>query len=137
MSTTHINSPTSILRFGHARGDTTPPVGIYHRMWGAARHDAATGIHRPIQADVVVLEPISGLSGDRVLRLQLDFVGLTNEQTDRLVANLADGSGTSPDRILVTHSHSHSHKHTHTHRELTHIPAELTHTHTHLKYTHS
>ena len=108
MSTTHINSPTSILRFGHARGDTTPPVGIYHRMWGAARHDAATGIHRPIQADVVVLEPISGLSEDRVLRLQLDFVGLSNEQTDRLVANLADGSGTSSDRILVTHSHSHS-----------------------------
>ena len=108
MSTTHVNTPTSILRFGHARCDTTPPVGIYHRMWGAARHDAATGIHRPIQTDLLILEPIDGRPDERVLRLQLDLVGLTNEQTNRLVANLAEATNTSPDDILVTFSHSHA-----------------------------
>ena len=108
MSTTHIDTPTSVLRFGHARCDTTPPIGIYHRMWGAARHDAATGIHRPLQTDVVVLEPIGGHAADRVLRLQLEFVGLTNEQMDRLVANVSEASHTPPDRVLITFSHSHA-----------------------------
>jgi hypothetical protein len=108
MSTTQVKTPTSLLRLGYARCDTTPPVGIYHRMWGAARHDAADGIHRPLQADVLILEPIGGDSSERILRLQTDFVGLTNEQTDRLVANLAEASGTPADRILVTHSHSHA-----------------------------
>jgi hypothetical protein len=86
----------------------TPPIGIYHRMWGAARHDAATGIHRPTQADFILLEPCDGSSKDRVARLQLDLVNLTNEQTDRLIANVAEASGTSPERVLVTHSHSHA-----------------------------
>jgi hypothetical protein len=33
-----------------ARGDITPPVGIYHRMWGAAVHDRATSVHRRLLA---------------------------------------------------------------------------------------
>ena len=35
-------------RIGVAREDITPPVGIYARNWGAARHDCATGVHRPL-----------------------------------------------------------------------------------------
>ena len=58
MSTTVVPAPTSLLRFGHARAEITPPVGIYHRMWGAARHDRATGVHRPLVADVLVLAPL-------------------------------------------------------------------------------
>jgi hypothetical protein len=77
-------------------------------MWGAARHDAATGIHRPIQADVLILEPHNGAAEERVARLQLDLVGLTNEQADRLIANLAEASGTSSARCLITYSHSHA-----------------------------
>ena len=48
MSTRTVRTPTSILRLGYARADVTPPVGIYHRMWGAARHDRASGVHRPL-----------------------------------------------------------------------------------------
>ena len=33
---------------GVARHDITPPVGIYARSWGAATHDAAEGVHRPL-----------------------------------------------------------------------------------------
>ncbi|HAD58319.1 MAG TPA: alkaline ceramidase, partial [Planctomycetaceae bacterium] len=34
-------------RFGIARADITPPVGVYSRCWGAAAHDTADSIHRP------------------------------------------------------------------------------------------
>lgn len=33
---------------GVAQADITPPVGIYARNWGAATHEAAEGIHRPL-----------------------------------------------------------------------------------------
>ena len=33
---------------GVARRDVTPPVGIYARMWGAAKHDQAEGVHKPL-----------------------------------------------------------------------------------------
>ena len=33
---------------GVARRDITPLTGIYARMWGAAKHDCAEGVHRPI-----------------------------------------------------------------------------------------
>jgi hypothetical protein len=108
MSTTKVISPTSVLRLGHAQGDITPPVGIYHRMWGAARHDQATGVHRPLLADVLVLEPASPDPAQRIVRIQLDHVLLTNTHTDEVTAGVADIVGVSRDRILVTHSHSHS-----------------------------
>ncbi len=69
MSTTQVNTPTSRLRLGYARRDITPPVGIYHRMWGAARHDAATGVHRPLHIDVLILEPLGGDPDERHVRV--------------------------------------------------------------------
>ena len=107
MSTTNVPSPTSILRLGHAQGDITPPVGIYHRMWGAARHDQATGVHRPLLADVMVLESETDASG-RFVRVQLDHVLLSNAQTDDVVAEIPGIAGVSRDRVVVTYSHSHS-----------------------------
>src|SRR5512138_2489796 len=40
---------------GVAREDITPPVGIYARNWGAAAHDAAEGIHRPLTVTALAL----------------------------------------------------------------------------------
>ena len=33
---------------GVAQSDITPPINIYSRNWGAAEHDIAEGIHRPL-----------------------------------------------------------------------------------------
>ena len=43
-------------RIGMAREDITPPVGIYARNWGAAEHDAAEGIHRPLSVTALALQ---------------------------------------------------------------------------------
>ncbi|MCI0359710.1 MAG: neutral/alkaline non-lysosomal ceramidase N-terminal domain-containing protein [Planctomycetaceae bacterium] len=53
--TTIVRAPQSGCRIGIARCDITPPIGIYHRMWGAALHDRATGIHRPLTATALCI----------------------------------------------------------------------------------
>ena len=40
---THVETPQSRCRVAFASADVTPPVGMYHRMWGAALHDRSTG----------------------------------------------------------------------------------------------
>ena len=101
-----IFSPTSALMLGHARVEITPPIGIYHRMWGAARHDQATGVHRPMYADLLILENTEGQ--ERAVRLQLDLVLLSNVQTDVIARSIANVAGVCTERVLVTHSHSHA-----------------------------
>ena len=49
--------PTFSGNIGVARRDITPPVGIYARNWGAAVHDVAEGVHRPLTATAFVLAP--------------------------------------------------------------------------------
>ena len=49
--------PFSRSRFGIARCDITPQVGIYHRMWGAASHDQSEGVHLPLTATAIVMAP--------------------------------------------------------------------------------
>jgi hypothetical protein len=43
-------------RIGVAREDITPPVGIYCRNWGAAKHDTAEGVHRPLTLTTLTLQ---------------------------------------------------------------------------------
>ena len=109
MPHTHIASPTSRVRFGVSHVDITPPVGIYHRMWGAARHDRATGVHRPLRGDVHLFEPSSTEGAtSRMIRVQLDHVGFVAGQHNALKAALADSCGVSPQQIILTYSHTHS-----------------------------
>jgi hypothetical protein len=65
---TRLATPQFQCLAGISRRDITPPVGIYHRMWGAALHDQATGVHRPLTATVLRLQslpkPIANGSAD-------------------------------------------------------------------------
>jgi hypothetical protein len=47
-------------RIGIARADISPPVGIYARNWGAAPHDVARAIHRPLTLSAMTLAPAAG-----------------------------------------------------------------------------
>ena len=48
--------PTIAMQVGVARGEITPPEGSYARNWGAAVHNTAEGVHRPLTATVLVLQ---------------------------------------------------------------------------------
>ncbi|MSS71471.1 MAG: hypothetical protein EXS64_08270 [Candidatus Latescibacteria bacterium] len=107
MKITKIPSPTSHVRFGHARVDITPPVGIYHRLWGAARHDRSTGVHRPLCGDVMVFRPV-GDDGRTLIRVQLDLCGLVRSQHEDLAQALSETGSVPPEDITITYSHTHS-----------------------------
>ena len=62
MQAKHLNFSHPSFRgwIGVARHDITPPVGIYARNWGAAQHDVAEGIHRPLEAAVMTIQEEPG-----------------------------------------------------------------------------
>jgi hypothetical protein len=93
-------------------------------MWGAARHDRATGIHRPLVADVLVFAPLEEVArgpGDRgapappggppdrlLVRAHLDLVGLASTEHGALVRAVVEATGAAPEDVVVTYSHTHS-----------------------------
>lgn len=107
MSTTQVHLPMSRLRFGIARADITPPVGIYQRMWGASRHERATGVHRPLFGDVMALAP-AGQTAPAMIRATLDLVGLSDDQAEEQAQALAAAAGVPRDHVVITCSHTHS-----------------------------
>lgn len=96
-------------RIGVAAGDITPPVGIYHRMWGAALHDRATGVHRPLLASALWLEPLTG--GDDTqgaqLLLALDQCIIDRTEIDRLRAAIGHAVALDPRQVTLCLSHTH------------------------------
>ncbi|MEQ8785667.1 MAG: hypothetical protein RIC55_05190 [Pirellulaceae bacterium] len=100
--------PHTLCRFGIARRDVTPPVGIYHRMWGAAAHDRSEGVHRPLTATAVVLSPRDDATcGDALVLIALDHCLLFAKEMNALLARVAETSEIDPGRIVVAFSHTH------------------------------
>src|SRR6185503_6382400 len=110
-SITEVHTPQSRCRFALAWTDITPPVGIYHRMWGAAKHERATGVHRPLRATVAVFEATDEhLSSPetRQILLALDHCVLGAVEHEQLVTHVAEASGQPKESILVVFSHTHA-----------------------------
>lgn len=106
----HVDTPQSRCRFGLARGDITPPVGIYHRMWGAATHERATGVHRPLTATVAVLRPAAEAqpnADDEQVIVALDHCIFFARETDAILDAVAAGSGAARESLLFAFSHTH------------------------------
>jgi hypothetical protein len=98
-------TPQSRCRFALAWCDITPPSDIYHRMWGAAKHERATGVHRPLRATVAVFAPLSG--NEKQIVLALDHCVMGAAEHERLAAQAAEISGVKAEEILVVFSHTH------------------------------
>src|SRR5262245_10545212 len=108
MSARSFHFPNSRLRAGVARGDITPPVGIYHRMWGAATHDRSTGVHRPLTATAVCVAPADSHNGN----LPVAFIGLDHclfwsNEMRRVLEGISALADLPTDRLVVFFSHTH------------------------------
>lgn len=102
---TAVEAPQSLCRLGVARADITPPIGIYHRMWGAATHDRATGVHRPLTATAAAFQALDG-TGEQLL-LAVDHCLLWADEMDALRCRIATSTGLAAEHIVVAFSHTH------------------------------
>ena len=108
-----VNSPQSRCRLGVARCDITPPVGIYHRMWGAATHDRAAGIHRPLTADAIIFQPLehsaaSSADDSEQILIAVDHCLFWNREMQALLEAVAQQAQVAREKLLVVFSHTHS-----------------------------
>ncbi len=109
-----IETPQSRCRLGVARCDITPPVGIYHRMWGAATHERASGVHRSLTATAVVFRAIDesvGKSSDgdcEQIMIAVDHCLLWASEMEALLVAVARQGRVARERLLVVFSHTHA-----------------------------
>lgn len=102
-----LKTPQSRCRAAVARCDITPPVGIYHRMWGAALHDRATGVHRPLEATLLWLEPDAPATGEPQIVVSLDHCILDAQELRSIREAIHAATAVGYDHILVTLTHTH------------------------------
>jgi hypothetical protein len=94
-------------RFGLARVDITPPIGIYARNWGAATHDVADRIHRPLSLSALLLQ--SSESDEPLVYIDADLGWWKTPQTfSRFMSELREHEGIAPDRVIFALSHTHA-----------------------------
>ncbi len=103
--TVRFETPQSRCKVGFARADITPPVGIYHRMWGAAKHDRATGVHRPLTATALCLGSIDGSACQ--MMIGLDHCLLDREEFVRIRNRIHIATGFPLENVFVSMSHTH------------------------------
>jgi hypothetical protein len=107
----HVHTPQTSCRLGVARGDITPPVGIYHRMWGAAAHERSTGVHRPLTATVLAIRPTESSAaagdGNGVVLVSLDHCILGELDIDNIRQHVARATSCAAGDVHVSLTHTH------------------------------
>lgn len=102
-----VTQPGFLGLIGVAREDITPPVGIFSRSWGAAKHDVADTIHRPFTATVL---SIRSKEDEPPLLLAAIDLGWWRTKEDEefvrmpLVREIAKDEA----RVIVNLSHTHA-----------------------------
>ena len=102
----HVDTPQSRCRLGLSHGDITPPADIYHRMWGSAKHDRATGIHRPLRASVALLAPLEG--DEQQFLIALDHCVMGRREIDNLLDSVSAEADIPREHLIVVFSHTHA-----------------------------
>ena len=89
-----LDFPQSRCQAAAGQIEITPPIGIYHRMWGAAKHDRAASVHRPLNATMLWLAPRNGIQVQSLSEKGADPLEATRFQGDFVVS----GEGQTPFR---------------------------------------
>ncbi len=102
-----LKSPQTRCLIGVARGDITPPVGIYHRMWGAATHERSTGVHRPLTATVLYVENPRAADEFQAV-VALDHCLLWPQEMNDVRNHVAAAAELPHERFVFFFSHTHA-----------------------------
>ncbi len=99
--------PTAKLWAGMARREITPPVGIYSRMWVAAAHDVAEGVHRPLYATVLAMSEGAGRPPLLLASMDLGWWQRSEDEW-RVRGGLIEVLHLDPARVMVACVHTHA-----------------------------
>lgn len=92
---------------GVARTDITPPIGIYSRNWGAATHDLAESIHRPLTLTALTLSSTAGGPPQVFVDADLGWwKSLTTAR--RFLSRIQEALSLSPQNLIFALTHTHS-----------------------------
>jgi len=96
-------------RFGIARRDITPPVGVYARNWGAAEHDVAETIHRPLTLTAVTIFSAEENGNGSLVLVDFDLGWWkTPSVAERFRQRLIGELSIRPEDLILALSHTHS-----------------------------
>jgi hypothetical protein len=76
-------------------------------MWGAALHDRATGVHRPLEATLLWIEQEDAPKLDPQVVLSLDHCILDRQEIHNIRQSIQASTGIGHDNVLVTLTHTH------------------------------
>lgn len=92
---------------GIARCDITPPVKIYSRNWGAARHDVAESIHRPLSLSALTLS--DGSDAPPLVLIDADMGWWrTPSLFEAFQQRLLDEFSLQPQHLIFALTHTHA-----------------------------
>src|SRR5262245_15260885 len=107
MTTIDFQHPAFRGQIGVAQCDITPPVGIYSRCWGAATHDVAESIHRPLTLSAMSISTDQRRSPLVLVCGDLCFWA-TPEAMAGFHRRLREELSLEPESLIVAMSHTHS-----------------------------
>lgn len=94
-------------RIGIARKDITPPIGAYARNWGAATHDLAESVHRPLSVTALTLTATSG--GPPLVYVDADLGWWKSLVTARrFLKRICEAVSVAPANLIFALTHTHS-----------------------------
>ncbi len=105
---THAPSDQSRFRgaIGIARRDVTPPLEVRARCWGAAEHEHATGVHRPLTLTALVL---GAGTDDALVLISADLTWWRSAAVEHGVRRrVLDALALDPARLMLHLVHSHA-----------------------------
>lgn len=108
VSAKSLSIPQSRCRAAAGQIDITPPIGIYHRMWGAANHDRAASMHRPLTGTMLWIVPRHDDKTQSSVVISLDHCILDSEDIALIQAAVAEGLHISAEQVNVCLSHTHA-----------------------------
>jgi hypothetical protein len=94
-------------KIGVARRPIDPPVGIYSRNWGAAKHDVATGRHKSMTLTALTLQENAG--GTPLVLIAADLGWWRSKDSEwRVRGPILKALELDPARLVFNLSHTHS-----------------------------
>lgn len=92
---------------GFAEEDITPPVGIYARNWGAAQHDVAEGIHKPLKLTCLSFQ--TDHKSDPLILISADLGWWKSLADESLVRSaILNALSLDESRLMICLSHTHA-----------------------------